>query len=530
MKKEFKIIVWISLVIFIFLIGYYLRAYITLYKDLPKSPYEAYTSSYEHELLGRGETKDFSDKATRYPTTAIFQRLFGGIFKNIYIIYIFGAIVMFFLGKEITNKNLGGFLAFSVYALANENLLQYMKTIGSSGLCYVFMWTSLLFFIKYLKNKKSHNLIVFTIFTILALTSYHTGATAMIMILIGLLISLAYSSKLDKKALFSFFGLIVFYAAWISIFDISQLILMKNSIAEMNFLKISLIIFIALLLVVGLFFVKNLKFLQSQYIPLIILIPSAILIVSSFNFFGGLLILGVKNYYISAISLNNYIAQILLTHVYVLILLPVLFKKELTFRGLILRGWFIALLLIFGGLVMENYYARIFDYSFPLMFILFGLYWSEKKRFRVLVVTATIILLIISQLMIYEDPFTMRRYYNNNETQSSQNIIYLNLNGTTASDLRTAALFSYLGRKDIKFGRAGYELHDTVFYEYENLTKKTADYVILSESMKIIVYSTSFETSPLTQKTFDYYQNSFKEVYNDNLMYVYEINRIKKLF
>lgn len=132
--------------------------------------------------------------------------------------------------------------------------------------------------------------------------------------------------------------------------------------------------------------------------------------------------------------------------------------------------------------------------------------------------------------MIYEDPFTMRRYYNNNETQSSQNIIYLNLNGTTASDLRTAALFSYLGRKDIKFGRAGYELHDTVFYEYENLTKKTADYVILSESMKIIVYSTSFETSPLTQKTFDYYQNSFKEVYNDNLMYVYEINRTKKLF
>ena len=113
------------------------------------------------------------------------------------------------LGKEISGKNLGGFLAFSLYALAPENLLQFMRTIGTSGACYIFMWAGLLFFIKYLKLKKNYNLIFFAVFSLLALTSYHTGATALIMLLIGLLISLIYSSiktenseiscRIDKK-------------------------------------------------------------------------------------------------------------------------------------------------------------------------------------------------------------------------------------------------------------------------------------------------------------------------------------------
>lgn len=120
----------------------------------------------------------------------------------------------------------------------------------------------------------------------------------------------------------------------------------------------------------------------------------------------------------------------------------------------------------------------------------------------------------------------MRRYYNQEEVESVKNIIALNIssNKIIASDLRTAALFSYLRKKDIKFGRAGYELHDIIFYEYENLADLEIDYVILSESMKTIVYAMSFETRPLDKEVFNYYKNNFDEIYNDGLMYVYEIN------
>ncbi len=524
MEKKYKIMLIIFAII-IFSVGYYLRAYIPLHKALPYSPYEAFTS--QQKLLGRGEATDFIDKATRYPTSYLLARFLNPIFGNLYIIYILGAIIIFFLGKELTNKNLGGFLAFSLYCLASENLLQYIRTIGTSGTCYIFMWASLLFFVRYLKseNKKNLNLVLFAIFSLLALTSYHTGATAMIMLIIGLLISLIYSKQVDKKVIFSFAGIIIFYIIWISIFDVSQIILIKNSIINLSFLKIFFIIVLFLLLVLCLFLLGKIKFLQSEYIPLTILIPLAILIFSKFNFFGFLLSLGVKNYYSSPITLNNYIAQALLTHIYLLILPPVLFKKELGPRGLFLRGWFIGLILISGGLLTQNYYAKIFDYSFPLMFILFSLYWTKKKKFRIFIITSTIILLIISQLMIYNDPFTMRRYYNAEEIKSAENIISLNLNGTIASDLRTAALFSYLGRKDIKFGKEGYELHETIFYGYENknLTELGVDYIILSESMKTIVYAMNFETTPLSEKDLFYYSDNFKEVYNDGLMYVYEI-------
>jgi hypothetical protein len=532
MKRKHKIIIIIAAII-IFFMGYYLRAYLPLYKFLPLSPYEAFASEQNYSLLNKGFTKDFTDKATRYPTTFLFQRFLNPIFGNLYLIYIFGAIIIFFLGKEITNKYFGGFLAFSIYALAPENLLQYMRTIGASGSCYIFMWASLLFFIRYLKKEKNYNLILFTVFTLLALTSYHTGATAMIMILIGLAISLFYSStksegseiscKIDRKIILSFLGIIIFYIFWVKTFDPSQFITIINSFKGTSNLNILIIIFSFLLLITGLFLAGKVKFLQSEYLPLIFLIISAILIFSKFNFFSFLLVLGVKNYYSSSVTLNNYIAQALLVHVYILILLPTLSKKQLKPEQLVLRGWFIGLILIAGGLVMEHYYARIFDYSFPLMSILFALFWCKKKKFRTIIITATIILLISSQLMIYNDPFTMRRYYNQEEVQSAEGIIKLNLNGTIASDLRTAALFSYLGKKDIKFGRANYELHNTLFYEYENINNLEINYVILSESMKTIVYAMSFETTPINKEVFEYYRNNFKEVYNDKLMYVYEI-------
>jgi len=556
MKKQHKIIIIIAAII-IFSIGYYLRAYIPLHKALPLSPYEAYTSEHNQTILNKGPAKDFTDKTARYPTSFFLARFLNPIFSNLYIIYILGAIIIFFLGREITNKNLGGFLAFSLYALAPENLLQYMRTIGSSGTCYIFMWASLLFFIRYLKtqnssqvqnfgsrkpknflgNKKNYNLALFIAFCLLTLTSYHTGATAMIMLLIGLAISLFYSSskaegsetsyKIDKKIILSFIIIAVFYIFWIKTFDPSQFMIVINSFKGTSNISIFIIIFSAILFIGCLFLLGKIKFLQSEYLPLIVLVPAAILIFSKFNFFGFLLSLGVKNYYSSPTTLNNYIAQALLTHVYLLILLPVLFKKQSKPESLVLKGWFIGLILISGGLVMEHYYARIFDYSFPLMFVLFSLYWCKKKKFRIFIIAATIILLISSQLIIYNDPFTMRRYYNQEEAESVKNIIALNISSEKiiASDLRTAALFSYFGKKDIKFGRADYELHDTLFYEYKNknLTELKIDYVILSESMKTIVYAMSFETTPLSDTSFDYYKNNFNEIYNDGLMYVYEI-------
>ena len=521
MKKEYKIIIWIALTIAIFLIGYYLRAYLPLHQDLPYSPYEAFTSSYKQKLLNAGPVVDYTDKAMRYPTSYLLRKLLNPIFGNLYILYALGAIIVFFLGKEITNRSLGGFWAFSIYALAPENLLQYVRDINTkgSGICYVLIWVSLLFFIKYLKSKKWHNLTIFIILSLLTVTSYHTGATAMIILLIGLLISLIYSAKLNKKILISIIGITIFYIFWIKLFDPVQLTLIINSYRAIGLtVTISFLFFLTCL-----YFIRNSRFLQSEYLPLIILIPSAILIFAKYHFFQGLLSLGVKNYYSSAITLNNYMAQALLTHVYLLLLLPILFKKELKPEYLVLRGWLIGLILISGGLISQHYYARIFDYSFPLMFVLFGLYWVRSTRFRFLIITTTATLLIISQLMIYNDPFTMRRYYKQNEIDSVQKIIALNLNGTIASDLRTSALFSYLGKKDIQFGRSGYELHDSIFYEYGDISNLKINYVILSESMRTILYSTNFETRPVADDFFKYYKYNFKAIYNDGLMHVYEI-------
>lgn len=539
-KKEHRIIAAALFVLVIFSIGYYLRAYIQLHKYLPYSPYEVFTSMHEIRFFKTGMASDFADKAARYPTVHLLAGILNPIFGNLYLVYILGAIVIFFLGKEISHKNFGGLLAFSIYALAPENLLQYTKTISSryinnSGMSYVFMWAALLFLIRYLKKRKYFPLVFFIIFSLLTLTSYHTAACALVMLLIGLWISLIIYSlskatdseipiKIDKKFVISSIGLIVFYMAWIRIFDPSQVVVIKQALLGINNARIFIIMISFLLLLAFLFLLRNVRFLRSEFIPLIILFPSAILIFSNLHFFQGLLRMGVKNYYSSAITLNNYVAQALLVHVYILLLLPVLFKKETDPQEVFLRGWLIGLTLIFSGLTLAYFYARIFDYSFPLMSVLFGLYWCKKERFRMFIISVTLILLIISQLRIYNDPFTMRRYYNRNEIDSAKKIIVLNLGGAGASDLRTAALFSYLGKGYIEFGRSGHLLHDAIFYEHRNIPRlKGIDYFILSESMRNIVYSTDFETTPVDDKFFEYYKNNFNQIYNDGLMYVYEI-------
>jgi len=542
MKKGIfaKIILWALIVLVVLCLGYYLRAYHDIHHDLAKAPYAA---------LGEREAGgDFRDKTENYQTGVFLKELFDPIFRDVYIVYLLGALVIFFLGKEISGKNTGGFLALCAYAVAGENLLQYMSGTGRTGFCYLLILSSLLFFLKYMKSRKTAHICSFAIFSLLAMTTYHTGATAMILIIIGLFFSMLFSKsyfKIDKKIVLCFSGIIIFYVFWLALFDSSQIRLIKNAliifVRNWKSVKMTFILAIALviLLVIKALSSKNKKslekFLNSSYMPLIALFLSAILIFCKANIFGFLLKLGVKHYYISSVTLNNYIAQALLLHVYALMLLPAIFKRKLGSNLIFLRGWLIGLALIFVGLYAEGYLARIFDYSFPLMFILFGLFWSnkiegkEKKVLGTAIIILTLLLFIASQLIIYNDSFSMRRYYNQNEIDSVSSIISLNLTGTIASDLRTAALFGYLGNDNVTFGKEGGKLHEGLFYDFpspqnfSSLSKLNLSYVILSENMRYIVHATSFPTKPIDNKTFEYYSNNFQKVYDDKLMYVYDV-------
>jgi hypothetical protein len=221
--------------------------------------------------------------------------------------------------------------------------------------------------------------------------------------------------------------------------------------------------------------------------------------------------------------MNNYLGQIALTHVYAIAFIPFVLRKKLKANDIIKRGWMIGLCGIILGLIIEKYYSRIPDYSFPLMFMLFAVYWVKHKRFRKLVVIGTFALLVVSQLMIFNDPFSMRRYYEQNEIDSAKRIINLWTKGTAASDLRTAALFRHLGRKGVIFDeRLELELHNSMFYEYEN-ANLSVDYIILAKAMRSIVYAANFETYPLDDEIFDYYSANFRKVYDDHIFMVYRI-------
>ena len=203
-------------------------------------------------------------------------------------------------------------------------------------------------------------------------------------------------------------------------------------------------------------------------------------------------------------------------------------------KNLFLRGWFFGLIIIFAGLLLENYYTRIIDFSAPLMFVVFGWYLAQKPKFWKTTATLTFILMFVSQIMIYKDPFTMRRYYNQSEIDSAKKVVELHLPGITISDVRTAALVSYFGDPDIVFGMSWVPRFETVFYNYYNINEFIKKYsnangrekdinIILSESMKTIIYSTNLETTPLTNEVFDFYEKHFPKIYDDGLIKVYRI-------
>lgn len=515
----------IIFLILIFSVGYYLRAYLTIEKDLAYSPYEAFRSENNYQFFNQNESvKDFTDKEYRYPLSVLLADRLNQILGNFYVIYILGAIVLFFLGRELSGKTLGGVLAFSVYAVSSENLIQYTRIIDNSSLSYIFMWAGLLFFYLYLKSKKAYWIILFMLFSLITIVSYHTGALAMIFIVVGILISIICSNfKKDKVIFASLFTIIGFYLIWILLFDKAQITSIIYIIRELNYLKISIFLIILIFISLSFLFINKLRELNIVYFCSGAIIMSLLLVFFKLHFFDFLLRLGVKNYYISTITLNNYIAQFLLLHIYLLILLPYIFRKEINKREIILRGWFIGIILFSFGLVITKYYSRIFDYTFPLIFVLFGVYWSKNEKLRKIIVSITLLILICSQLIIYNDPFTMRRYYNQDEIDSANNIIKLNLTGYIVSDLRIASLFSYLGKKDIIFEESGDKHYDYVFYDYKSIKDLGIDYVIISKNMEHVLYSTNFQTKPVNDSFFEYYQNNFKEVYNDGLMMVYKI-------
>ena len=515
MGKVAKVITWLVAASVIFSIGYYLRAYIPSHKDLPYSPYEAFDKQDMPDTIN---TLYYVVEGSRHTTTNFLAKITNPVFGNLYIIYIAGAMAIFFLGKEITNKNLGGFLAFSIYALSSENLLQYMRTIGGSGLCYTFIWLSLLFILRYLKKKNNIDLLFFVLFSFGALTSYHTGATALILIFFGLLISLMHSNKLDKKIFMAIFVLTAFHLIRIVAVDSQQLTIMKEAITESSPLKIFCTAIFIISFLTFPFVFKNKRALQSNKAYLIIMLVSFILVFFDSHFFKNLLFLGAKNYYSSPITLNNYIGQTLLTHFYLIPLTILLFKRNLKTEDAFLRGWLIGIALIAGGLSLKNFYSRVLDYSFPLAFIAFGVHWIKhlpnKKRLGMCVIPLTMFLLRMSQFRIYNDPFSMRRYYNQNEINSVKVILSSKLGWAgkkIATDFRTSALFSRYGKQDIKFGTSGSELHDALFYNYSDIANTDVDYVILSESMKVIVYAANFETTPANDRLFEYYENNFNK-------------------
>jgi glycosyltransferase involved in cell wall biosynthesis len=524
---------WFLLAGFTFLLGYYLRAYLTIHTALPFSPYDAF---YETNLFSRFFTTIpvldmFSIKVLNYPIGYYLSLITRTFFRNIYVVYILGGAVFFALGREFSGKNIGGFLALALFAVASENLIHYTGLTYPSGLSYIFIVSALLFLLRYFRKQKDSQLIWFFVSGLLAISSYHTGAAAFIAILAGILISLTFSpQELDKKFLLAFGGLNIFYLFFILYFDYPQIVLISGALQKIPLLSILLIFIpVCLLSLLFVFLAQKYKNINLESLPLATLALASVLVFLPIDFFTPLLKLGAPNYYSSALTLNNYLAQALLLHSYLLLTLKKILTPHPDSKIIIIRGWLIGLAIIFVGLILENYYARILDYSFPLMFILFGWYWSDHAKLRKFTVIATIILLTASQLMIFHDPFTARRYYTQPEINSAQKIINWDLKGVMVSDLRTSALFNYLGQKEVIFFPAETKEYQALFYNHDQIKlypfKPINYYVILSEKMNHILYSTNFETKPLTNQTFAFYDQNFKKIYSDNVMSVYLIHQ-----
>ncbi len=510
----------------IFLLGYQLRAYHDIHSFLPYSPYEA----YDAHTLERGD-RFFSDHIPLYPTKFLIRLVTETFFGSLYVLYLAGFVAVFLLGRFFSKNDLGGVLAVMLYAIAPDNLLQYTKTVlvNDSGVSYIAALFAILSLGAYLRSRLRVWLLLFFLCGVIALTSYHTGAAAFAIILLASLGSLALSSMLSISSAITIGGLLLLYSVWLIFVDPEQFALFYQTVRP-DMLAYALA---GLLVAVGVLFLFSLSrfskrlYSLSEWLPLLAVVSGALLLLSDTDIFGRLL--GVSSdsggHYLSLLTLNSALAQALLVCLYSSMVVPFFSKRILNLEQTLLRGWMVGVVLVGVALIAGGYMSRIPDYLFPICYVFFACYWSDRFRFRKIVVIATVLLLVVAQLRILEDPFSQRRFYTLAEVESARAVAARNLAGPVMSDLRTAALLRYVGMSDVQFFSENSTEHHTLFYGYDQLyPSDDTSYVILTRAMRDVVYATNFQTTPLDASVYAFYRERFTEVYSDGIFYVYELS------
>lgn len=514
-KKNYLLLISIFL---IFIAGFYLRSYYEINYFISGSPYEIYPAS-SNLSNANAESFDFKDKAGRYPISFIFNNLFS---ENVFTLYALFFAVIFYAGFLFTNSLWGGFLSSSVFAIGSENLIQYTKGFSASGLSYLFIILAVLSLYLFLKKEKSRYLAFYVLWAILNSMTYHTGATAFFIITVPVLISaLFYFKKENKKTKSIYLSLLIsvlFYIFWIFVFDKNQLELIFKFFTVKNIFAGSILIVLCLLI-----YKKTVKDFVEKHVFKISLLLLTIAVILFCSLFFDILSLP-SYYYISKTTLLGYFLIFLITHIPVLFFLKQIVYSFEEKRDVIFIGWFFGLVILFLVFMAEGYYARILDYSTIFAAVIFSIYFLNKDfKYKNKVIFILLFGLFVSHLFIFNDPFSKRRYYTEEEVISSGKIASLNLKGKVYSDLRTASLMKYSGFKNIDFGKSNDEIHNILFYEHEKIKNTNIEYVILSDSMKDILYSQDFPTQPIDQKAFDYYSQNFKFVDYIKPFYIYSI-------
>ncbi len=531
---------WLRLffILAILLAGLVLRAYLSNQCALPYSPYELFQLNEHPRLFNPSQEIDFSQKAAKYPLSFLLQPLIDALPVGKYIIYFLGAIIIYFLGKEISSKGFGGILALTFFAFAPDNLLFYTSNFFYSGLCYILSWLSLLYLLKYLKSRKPPYLFAFFIFSLGVLLSYHTGSYAFAIIISAIFFYDLFSSgKVDKKMAAAYAFIISFLFVWSLIFDLNELLLIRNSlITAFTTWPAVLLITILIAITAIIFILKNKGFLYLNYPTtyLIILVTSLIICYPTLS---HSIVTFLSSYaYITPTTFSAYFIQLIIIIISILSLFSKENKNLNEAEQIFLKGWLIGLVIVLLGLFMEGYLVRIIDFIAPLAFIVFGLFWSNKKRLRTIAGILLIVIMITTQLAIIYDKYNIRRCYSKNEIYSAREVANLPLSGIFVSDLRTAGLLYYCGQKNITYTSYYLEFHKIIFkkpetlrnyqqkfifYKYDNIVNH---YLILSKKMDTLIYGVNFPQQPLKKSIRDYYHTNYELVYDNEELEVFKIN------
>lgn len=516
-------------------VGLYLRHYFVLEGHIDMTPYELIVSN-DFDGTTSDDVVNFSDKASRYNLSYLVNNIFPGTTQNFYWIFIFLGGAIFYLAYLLTDSYLGALVAFSVFSISGENLIYYTRTIGASGLSYFLLVCLLISIYKFISSGKNKFAFLLLGVLILNIFTYHNGASAGIVLFGSVLASLVLElivSKIKKRisivdggdvlklGVLFLFGLFIYlnHVSLNDIHQISQIFYLLSSVWPFVLILISALTLFLL--------VKFSFFYESHFtiIQIIGIIVSLFLLFSPVYLFDVFQFIPIWNYYISPVSLNNYFVQIILLHLILFVFVrEIIVPKDK--KNVILRGWLISLVLIFSAFFLKGYYARFMDYSVPLISILFGIHITKNLKNKLLIGVYFITLLIIfySQILIFQDDFSLRRYYKVNEFTAAQEISeYLSDENYVFSDLRTAAVFSAVGQKNVMYTVEDDLLHDIFFFHPYYIDETHLEYFIISDYMKKILYSANFPSTPLNDEDFEFYENNFKLIDYVAPFYLYNI-------